>query len=107
MLHYKLFSKLLQLGTPVYHVKILVNWYAAQSLLIKCDNSLSEPVNVCNGVQGSVLSFCLFNAYMNDLLGDLRNLVLVIGNMFLGVSLMLMICCLFLLLLVCKNDGYL
>ena len=41
--HYKLFSKLLRLGTPVYLVKILANGYAAQPMQIKLDNSLSEP----------------------------------------------------------------
>ena len=54
---------------------------------IKWNSSLSEPFNVCNDVcQGSVLSPCLFNVYMDDLLGDLRDsgVGAKIGNMFLG-----------------------
>ena len=110
MSHYKLLSKLLRLGTPVSLVKILANWYAAQSMQIKWDNSLSEPFNVCNGVrQGSVLSPCLLKVDIDNLLGDLRNsdVGAKIGNMFLRCSAyaddFLLISCTAASL---QNDGY-
>ena len=56
----------------MYFVKLLVNWYTAQEMQVKLRDSVSRPVAVRNGVrQRSVLSPCLFNVYIDDLLKEL------------------------------------
>ena len=70
--HYRLFAKLFRRGVSVYFVKFLDNWYTAQEMQVKLRDSVSSPVAVRNGVrQRSVLSPCLFNVYIADLLKEL------------------------------------
>jgi hypothetical protein len=66
--HAKLFEKLVQRGTPGYLVRILMFWYAHQSMIVRWGDAMSEPFQVSNGVrQGGILSPYLFNVYMDDL----------------------------------------
>ena len=66
--HFKLFNKLKLRGVPSCLVRILVYWYANQSMQVKWGAILSTPFKVGNGVrQGGILSPALFNLYMDDL----------------------------------------
>ena len=66
--HEKLFLKLIKSGVPTVFVRILVHWYAHQTMRVKWGNVMSAPFHVTNGVrQGGILSPFLFNLYMNDL----------------------------------------
>jgi hypothetical protein len=66
--HHKLFTKLMLRGVPGCIIRILVYWYAKQSMQVKWGNSLSAPFSVSNGVrQGGLLSPKLFNLYMDNL----------------------------------------
>ena len=60
--HEKLFIKMTQRGVPSFLVRILVFWYAHQTMSVKWGNSVSPPFHVTNGVrQGGILSPFLFN----------------------------------------------
>ena len=66
--HHKLFTKLKQRGVPGSIIRILVYWYANQSMRVKWGNCISAPFRVGNGVrQGGLLSPALFNLYMDAL----------------------------------------
>ena len=66
--HHKLFVKLKQRGVPGSIIRILVYWYAKQSMRVKWGSCLSSPFGVGNGVrQGGLLSPALFNLYMDAL----------------------------------------
>jgi len=81
--HAKLFSKLQHRGVPKVIIRILVFWYAHQSMQVKWGGLVSEPFTVGNGVrQGGILSPFLFNVYMDDLSQQLNkcNTGCMIGN---------------------------
>ena len=65
---WKLFTKLLDRGTPLHLVELLEYWYTTQQLFIKWGNYESQSFNMSNGIrQGSMLSPYLFNVYVDDL----------------------------------------
>ena len=66
--HYHLFDKLLQRGVPKLLVRLLFFWYKSQTFSVVCNNVISPPFTVRNGVrQGEVLSPILFNIFIEDL----------------------------------------
>ena len=72
--HYKLFSKMIKCGIPIFVVKLIMYWYSQQSFCVKWDNVYSDSFNVSNGVrQGGILSPYLFNLYTNGLCYELSN----------------------------------
>ena len=63
--HWVLFRKLLDRQVPGIIVRILVVWYTKQNFYLRCNNCLSSPFTVSNGVRhGSILSPFLFNVYV-------------------------------------------
>ena len=71
--HYKLFNKLRLRGVPKCLIRILVYWYANQTMQVRWGSTLSTPFKVGNGVrQGGILSPALFNLYMDGLSVQLR-----------------------------------
>ena len=66
--HTKLFKKLSEKGVPDYLLRILIYWYANQTMCIRWGSKTSEKFHVSNGVrQGSILSPHLFKVYVDDL----------------------------------------
>ena len=60
-------SKLLRRGAPGYIVRLLMFWYAHQTMCVRWGSSVSSKFTVSNGVrQGGILSPFLFNIYMDD-----------------------------------------
>lgn len=76
--HVKLFHRMCDAGIPVCLVKLLLNWYSKNMVVVKWNNCYSSPCFLKSGVrQGGVISLILFNIYigtvMNSLvLSDLR-----------------------------------
>ena len=67
--YWKLFTKLIDLNVPACVVSLLAFWYANQFVCIKWKNILSIKFSVANGTrQGSLLSPCLFNEYISELI---------------------------------------
>ena len=66
--HTKLFKKLSEKGVPNYLLRILMYWYANQTMCIRWGSQTSEKFHISNGVrQGSILSPHLFKVYVDDL----------------------------------------
>ena len=66
--HTKLFKKLSEKGVPNYLLRILIYWYANQTMCVKWRSQTSDKFHVSNGVrQGSILSPHLFKVYVDDL----------------------------------------
>ena len=71
--HSMLFTKLLRRGAPGYIVRLLMFWYAHQTMCVRWGGSVSSKFTVYNGVrQGGILSPFLFNVYMDDLSVNLK-----------------------------------
>ena len=68
-----LFTKLLRRGAPGYIVRLLMFWYAHQTMCVRWGSSVSSKFTVSNGVrQGEFCHrFCLI-AYMDDLSVNLK-----------------------------------
>ena len=59
--HSMLFTKLLRPGAPGYIVRLLMFWYAHQTMCVRWGGSVSYKFTVSNGVrQGGILSPFLF-----------------------------------------------
>jgi len=55
--HFKLYSSLLRVGTPVMVIDVLCDWYSKLSYAVKWNGAISQQVAVGSGVrQGSCLS---------------------------------------------------
>ena len=68
--HYRLFTKLLDAGCPVYFVKFLRHWYESQSIVVKWNGKCPAPLE-CILVLGKKVYYnrvCLINIYIDDLL---------------------------------------
>ena len=62
--HSMLFTKLIRRGAPGYIVRLLMFWYAHQTMCVRWAGSVSSKFTVSNGVrQGGILSPFLFNVY--------------------------------------------
>ena len=73
--HTKLFKKLAEKGVPDYLIRILIFWYANQTMCIRWGSKTSEKFNVTNGVrQGSILSPHRFKIYVDCLSVSLNTL---------------------------------
>ena len=67
--YWKLFRQLLDKGVSVYIVSLLAYWYSNQRVHVRWRGVLSSSFTVGNGTkQGGVLSPCLFNCYVRDLI---------------------------------------
>ena len=65
----KLFKKLLNRKMCPLTIRLLINMYLNQKIMVKWNNKLSQPFGVTNGVrQGGVLSPLFLSIYIDDLL---------------------------------------
>ena len=66
--HTTLFRKLIDRRVPNYIVRIMMYWYANQTMCVRWSGAVSQGFHVTNGVrQGGILSPYLFNVYLDDL----------------------------------------
>ena len=66
--HSKLFKKLSERGVPGYLLRILIYWYANQTMCVRWGSKMSDKFHTSNGVrQGSILSPHFFKVYVDDL----------------------------------------
>ena len=71
--HSMLFTKLLKRGAPGYIARLLMFWYAHQTMCVSWGSSVSSKFTVSNAVrQGRIMSLFLFNEYMDDLSVNLK-----------------------------------
>ena len=72
--HWTLFKKLIDRGTPLIFVRIIMKWYTTQKACVRCGSALSDSFLITNGVrQGGILSPLFFNVYMDCLSESLCN----------------------------------
>ena len=65
--HTTLFRKLIDRRVPNYIVRIMMYWYANQTMCVRWSGIVSQGFHVTNGVrQGGILSPFLFNVYLDD-----------------------------------------
>ena len=66
--HWTLFKKLIDSGTPLIFVRIIMQWYATQKACVRWGSVVSDNFLITNGVrQGGILSPLFFNVYMDCL----------------------------------------
>ena len=66
--HSTLFRKLIDRRVPNYIVRIMMYWYANQTMCVRWSGMVSQGFHVTNGVrQCGILSPYLFNVYLDDL----------------------------------------
>ena len=71
----KLFGKLIARSVPPIVIRVLIHIYEEQKGCVKLLDKSSESFAITNGTrQGSVLSPTLFSVYLDELLGQLRQL---------------------------------
>ena len=71
----KLFDKLIARSVPPIVIRVLIHIYEEQKGCVKLLDKSSESFAIPNGTrQGSVLSPTLFSVYLDELLGQLRQL---------------------------------
>ena len=72
--HWTLFKKLIDRGTPLIFVRIIMQWYTTQKACVRWGSALSDNFLITNGVrQGGILSPLFFNVYMDCLSESLCN----------------------------------
>ena len=72
--HWTLFKKLIDRGTPLIFVRIIMQWYTTQTACVRWGSALSDNFLITNGVrQGGILSPLFFNVYMDCLSESLCN----------------------------------
>ena len=60
--HSLLFEKLIDRNVPGYIIRIMMYWYASQTMYVRWSGILSHGFHVANGVrQGGILSPYLYN----------------------------------------------
>ena len=83
----KLFNELFKRNMSPFVLRLLLNMYTNQNLLVRWGNSVSNQFTVCNGVkQGGVLSPILFAMYIDGLLVRLKEsgIGCCMGNSYVG-----------------------
>ena len=72
--HWTLFKKLIDRGTPLIFVRIIMQWYTTQKACVRWGSALSDNFLITNGVrQGGILSPLFFCVYMDCLSESLCN----------------------------------
>ena len=78
VLHYDLFYKMLSRGMSSNFVRLMIYWYSNLHCAVMWKSVLGDSFIIQCGVrQGGVLSPYLFSLYIDDVIKDLKNLVMV------------------------------